>query len=87
MRDEGCQLHACRTGKCGYVDGMVGRSARGVQPHHAVDDRALVDHLADRGKLVAERGDGKRAFRGFLGREEAELVHVSYLLFRRRGTF
>ena len=36
---------------------VVGRAAGRVQADDAVDDRALVDHLADRRVVVAERGD------------------------------
>ncbi|WP_164548585.1 hypothetical protein [Mesorhizobium sp. M7D.F.Ca.US.005.01.1.1] len=39
---------------------MIGRAAGGVQADDAVDDRALVDHPADRRIGVAERGDRQR---------------------------
>ena len=42
------------------MDRVVGRAAGGVQADHAVDDRALVDDVADRRVVVAERGDRQR---------------------------
>ncbi len=48
---------------CGHrhqVNGEIGRAARRMQPHDAIDDRPLVDHAPDRSELIAERGDLQR---------------------------
>ena len=49
------------------VHGVVGRAAGGEQRDAAVDDRAFVDHLADRGVVVAEGGDPGDLAAGFGG--------------------
>ena len=54
------------------VDGVVGRAAGGVQADDAVDDRALVDHAADRRVVVAERGDRQRPLGRFARQRVAQ---------------
>ena len=42
------------------MDGVIGRAAGRMQADDAVDDRALVDDVADRREFVAERGQLER---------------------------
>ncbi len=63
------------------VEGVVGRSAGRVQPDDAVDDGALVDHLADRRVLVAERGDRQRP----LGRRPGQRIAERRVRIDERG--
>ncbi len=54
---------ACRTRHGHPMDQVVGRSARGQQGHHGVDDAALVHHMAN-GCEAAVLGDGQHAAHG-----------------------
>ncbi len=64
------ELDAGRLGHGDEMQRVIGRAAGGVEADDAVDDHALVDDLADRRELVAERGDGERP----LGRQPGQLV-------------
>ena len=52
------------------MDRQIGRAAGGVEADDAVDDRALVDHMADRREFIAERAQRQRA----LGAERRQRV-------------
>ena len=55
------ELDAGRRRHGDQMDREVGRAARRMQADDAVDERALVDHVADRRVGVAARGDRQRA--------------------------
>ena len=52
------------------MNGVVGRTASGVQAHNGVHNGALVDHFADRGIGIAKGGDLRRA----LGRRPGQRI-------------
>jgi hypothetical protein len=52
------------------MDGVIGRAARGEQPHDAVHEGLLIDDLANRRVVIAGRRDGERAS----GRGAGDLV-------------
>ncbi len=51
---------------------VVGRAAGGMKPDDRVDEGPLVDHLACRGVIVAERGDGQRPLGRLAGQRVAK---------------
>ena len=64
---------SCR-GHCREVERMVGRAARGMQADNGIDEAALVQHPADRARILATARDGDGTFGGGNGQSVAQIV-------------
>ena len=61
-------------GHCRKVERMVGRAARGMQADDGIDEAALVQHPADRARVLAAPRDGDGTLGGGNGQGVAQIV-------------
>ena len=66
------QLDAGGAGECRNMQGVVGRTAGGVERDHRIDDGLLVDHLAQRRVITGLMGQAGDLLRGFAGQRIAQ---------------